>query len=104
MLGDQPLALRRAARDDTLPYYCPPLSCNHAPVQAFEPLELAQHAGRPALRFATFDAALDEYFSKVCCHTASVGVACRSSSVALYSVRGRSYLAASWPMFWFPGF
>lgn len=72
-------------------------------MQAFEPLELAQHVGRPALRFPTFDAALDEYFSKVCCDTTSVGVACRLSRVALHSVRERSYLAASWSML-FPGF
>ncbi|KAK9837244.1 hypothetical protein WJX81_001363 [Elliptochloris bilobata] len=33
--------------------------------EGFEPLELAQHAKRPMLRLPTFDAALDEYFSKV---------------------------------------
>ena len=85
------------------PTLCLLLSPDHAPAQAFEPLELAQHAGRPALRFPTFDAALDEYFSKVRCHTASVGVACRSSGVALHSVWVRSLLAASWPML-LPGF
>ena len=37
-----------------------------AALQGFEPLELAQHAGKRLLRFSTFDAALDEYFSKVC--------------------------------------
>ena len=36
-----------------------------AALQGFEPLELAQHAGKRLLRFPTFDAALDEYFSKV---------------------------------------
>ena len=34
-------------------------------LQGFEPLELSQHAGLRLLRFPTFDAALDEYFSKV---------------------------------------
>lgn len=86
MLADQPLALHQAACVETIPYPCYLLSPDHAPAQAFEPLELAQHAGRPALRFPTFDAALDEYFSKVCCYTATVGATCRSSSVALLSV------------------
>lgn len=36
-----------------------------AALQGFEPLELAQHAGKRLLHFPTFDAALDEYFSKV---------------------------------------
>lgn len=31
----------------------------------FEPLALAQHAARPSRKFETFDAALDEFFSKV---------------------------------------
>lgn len=32
--------------------------------QEFEPLQLAQHADRPALRFPTFDAAVAEFFGK----------------------------------------
>jgi hypothetical protein len=31
----------------------------------FNPLQLQQKAGQPALEFDTFDAALDEFYSKV---------------------------------------
>lgn len=38
-----------------------------ATYEDFEPLRFAQHAGRAALPpFPTFDAALDEFFGKVC--------------------------------------
>lgn len=33
--------------------------------EEFDPLALAQHAGKPALHFETFDAALDAFFAKV---------------------------------------
>ncbi len=32
--------------------------------QEFDPLPLAQHAGKPSLAFDTFDAALDAFFAK----------------------------------------
>ena len=38
--------------------------------QEFDPLPLAQHAGKPSLAFDTFDAALDAFFAKashLCC-------------------------------------
>lgn len=34
----------------------------------FDPLPLQQKAALPVLEFETFDAALDEFYSKVCSH------------------------------------